>query len=436
MYDNIVGERGGEDGGADERAGLVRQRVAAAQGAQAPLQAVSAGGGGDDEKASAEQLRLQLESQLQAQQARRREQRREAMRVAAVVGFFVLAVLIVFFLWPAIPPKEAVMTWLATGGPRPFERLEWEMPPEIDIDPARERIGDVDIYWHAPPGMHGRPPHSVLLVFHGCGHGAKDWFELPEERRIVKWALWTGFMVVAPSSQDREDSKCWSAAWPPHANPDVLALRDALPKFFERESLSGVNTPHMYALGASSGGVFSTVFARVFPLVAQVVMVAPGSLEALSSHLPDLVESPATAFVYMPRDQVWASEKAVSEAVGILQSRRVEAVTFSCLPHPLTPTYLAERIDGVSPEFSSKFFQIAMSLGFLDPHGFLRRDPRRTELATSVLAKMEDEPEAVKHRIHLVDSVSQEMNVLFGEHEMTSEHFPTLLSWFRAYREE
>ena len=60
---------------------------------------------------------------------------------------------------------------------------------------------------------------GLVLVFHGCSHGAYDWASpaecgrcvgLPEERLIADSLVAAGMVVVAPSSADR-NSKCWHA---------------------------------------------------------------------------------------------------------------------------------------------------------------------------------------------------------------------------------
>jgi hypothetical protein len=83
---------------------------------------------------------------------------------------------------------------------------------------------DIEVVWQKP-----RDASRVIFLAHGCSHGAVDFWPkssacpkcigLPEERTIVKAALRRGYMVVAISSMDRANSRCWSMPFP--TDPEV-----------------------------------------------------------------------------------------------------------------------------------------------------------------------------------------------------------------------
>jgi hypothetical protein len=57
------------------------------------------------------------------------------------------------------------------------------------LTPHRHTLRDVEAFWMAPSGSDVR---GVLLLFHGCTHRGVDWFQLPEDSRIVRAALRCG----------------------------------------------------------------------------------------------------------------------------------------------------------------------------------------------------------------------------------------------------
>ncbi len=146
---------------------------------------------------------------------------------------------------------------------------------EIVKEELQHKYGTTEIEWQlaVPEAERG-----LVLLFHGCSHGASDWLHLPEERAIVSKLLGSGYSVLAFSSVDRQ-SRCWSAAWPLDevekvtSNPDVDSVLGALAVWLKRE---GKQQLPIFAQGASSGGTFVTVISRAMYLRGIVVMISPG----------------------------------------------------------------------------------------------------------------------------------------------------------------
>eukprot|EP00878_Enallax_costatus_P017682 GHUV01018578.1.p1 GENE.GHUV01018578.1~~GHUV01018578.1.p1 ORF type:complete len:285 (+),score=54.53 GHUV01018578.1:714-1568(+) len=148
-------------------------------------------------------------------------------------------------------------------------------------DPHYELIEGTVVVWQ-------RPRHElqgVVLAFHGCSHGAVDWWPrdddcpqcmgLPLEVNITKTVLSRGYALVAISSRDRQYSKCWAVPRHPDSHTvDTRSVTAVLPILLQREQMTGVP---VYALGASSGGAFALVLPWYFPLagVCSQIMALP-----------------------------------------------------------------------------------------------------------------------------------------------------------------
>ena len=81
-----------------------------------------------------------------------------------------------------------------------------------------------------------KPASALLVIFHGCGRYARDWFQTVERQRIVGAAIDLGFVCLAFQSTDRE-SRCWSTELDIYANPDVQMVNKGLDEFFQQYSI-------------------------------------------------------------------------------------------------------------------------------------------------------------------------------------------------------
>jgi len=273
-----------------------------------------------------------------------------------------------------------------------------------------------------------------IAVFHGCAHGAKDWFDLPEERQIVKASLAAGLGVVAFSSQQRTEPRCWSSNWPPEDNIDIVAVMRALPLFLEREK--GTHLP-LFAIGASSGGTFVSLFARVVKVQLAVIQISPGSQKALdleSGSRMRLERIPSLVFVYMTRDELSAIR--IQQVAKYLKDNRVEVDLFECAPHPLTSIQLSDRIELLSEKLSQQLLERLKKAEYLTDDGSLREDPRQSDILsvsiselTHLDSKLNDKPDLL---VQLRESLREEFNWAYAEHELTSEHFLIILNHMLA----
>jgi len=174
-------------------------------------------------------------------------------------------------------------------------------------------VGETGVAYQVPAD-----PVATLLLFHGCGHSATDFFPptfacphcagLPEEVAIARAALARRWAVIALSSVDRT-RKCWGHA-------DQVSVRAALEHVRAAESLPAAP---LFGLGASSGGFFvmslacSIDFAAISPQIAALPWTTLHRCVLRGRY-------PPTAFVHMPRDARTAT--AVAAAVKVLGGGR------------------------------------------------------------------------------------------------------------------
>ena len=334
-------------------------------------------------------------------------------------------------------------------------------------------LHDTDMASHVDHSPH----HSLVLLFHGCSHAGRDWWELPEDRRTLRLLLAMGYTTLAFTSADRS-SGCWDTAWPLTAggggtargggggagNVDVDMVVAVLQAFIDA-TYPPHTTPTLFTLGASSGGVFASIVSRALPVMAQVIIIAPGSEPALltvserpptpllttsptfpPTLSPDALISlstlhpvPPTLFLYMPGDLHWASTQRLTflasrmrekgRALGFRLTREEAVVLMPTPAQVLTRGWLGERVDGVGRGESGEWYEEAVRDGFVDGKGRLLQDPRESGMARYLVEKMGGEEWRGRFR-----AVEEEMNVLWGVHEMTSDRMDEVVRWMERHR--
>ena len=262
---------------------------------------------------------------------------------------------------------------------------------QIPLSPVFERLAHVDVAWHAPPAvryslaLNRFHSHSIndaiadsssqsrttklTLLFHGCTHSARDWFTLPEERRIVRRLLAHAHHVLAISSLDRQTG-CWDTQrlGVTDMNADVPRVMAALNRWAQQQlphivqQLQQSNQTNrndilrLHAIGASSGGSFVSMMSRLLPFDSVVIQISPGVTDALTAPqtldfepLNSLIEFgrftahhfdfsisrpqfshlhpvPRCAFIVMSLDLRWASEARVMETIKSMRAAGVDVL--------------------------------------------------------------------------------------------------------------
>ena len=364
---------------------------------------------------------------------------------------------------------------LITLTPTPFRYPSWNAEPPVfqrtnsSIQSAvlshpllHAHLHDTDVASHVDSTVE----KALVLLFHGCSHRGMDWWELPEDRRIIRLLLAMGYSVIAFTSTDRS-SGCWDATWPPSEMPgtlnaDVGAVVSGLKAFLEAEYKADGSYPALFTMGASSGGVFTSLVSRALPIIAQVVIIAPGhegglltvsqrpvtagmssdpstlSAKALST-VDTLYPVPPTCFLYMRHDVQWASTPRIGSVtarmvekgrqLGFRLTKSEAILLLDTEPVRLTRELLTERIDGLEREQSVQFYEEAVKDGFISSDGKLLQDPRESGIARYLVEKLAGSMWKEQYR-----AVEEEMNLLWGVHEMTSERMDEVVRWMERQR--
>jgi hypothetical protein len=77
-----------------------------------------------------------------------------------------------------------------------------------------------------------RSINSLLLIFHGCGRSARDWFHTIERQRIIGAAIDLGYACLAFQASDPM-SHCWSNEIDIRTNEDVQMVWKGLENFYK-----------------------------------------------------------------------------------------------------------------------------------------------------------------------------------------------------------
>lgn len=285
--------------------------------------------------------------------------------------------------------------------------------------------GVAEAMWELPAQ---RTPHAIMFLAHGCNHQGTDFWapstacprclNLPEERRIVRFALEAGYAVLAVTSQDRM-SGCWDFS------TDGPIVRTVLAHWRSQVGLSA-SLP-LVALGASSGGAFVLQLPQLVPcaaIVSQIMAVPPSMLAA--NH-------PPTLFVHMPRDARTALY--VTKCIKRLHSSGGVAGSIEVHPQKPTAAFFQERVERLAPSTAAALHTALKP--FLDSSGLLKHDPRGSAWREALRAHpglLDGLPGPAVHGppdslVGDASAVAEALNVAWAAHEIASDPMPSTLTW-------
>eukprot|EP00271_Cylindrocystis_brebissonii_P007879 TRINITY_DN2177_c0_g3_i1.p1 TRINITY_DN2177_c0_g3~~TRINITY_DN2177_c0_g3_i1.p1 ORF type:complete len:465 (-),score=80.49 TRINITY_DN2177_c0_g3_i1:327-1721(-) len=320
----------------------------------------------------------------------------------------------------------------------------------VPLEGILEVVEGTDIVWQLPPGK----PSGAVFFAHGCQQAAVmfwDWTPncsrctgMPEDRALTQAALLRGLAVVAIKSRKH----CWDDSWPPEKSVDVRVVAPLLDKWRKDHKLEAPLP--FYGLGASSGGYFITILAHRVKFDALAVYISSGSPPSLESNPEEKLEEgggnagsvfklPPTLFVHMPKDKELAN--AIAHSMRVLQEQNVEVMEVTCGEMPVTTTFFSERIMEIDKRASEEIYGILKLGGFLDTHDHLIDDPRKSkwkkvlgkQYKMLVLAQKKEEGKAEKVQRELMyNKISEELNLAYARHELTSLKAAETFDWFRG----
>ncbi|KAH9624866.1 hypothetical protein KSS87_002564 [Heliosperma pusillum] len=281
--------------------------------------------------------------------------------------------------------------------------------------PTMESINGRDIIWQIPVN-----PIAVLFIAHGCGGTALNFWDkgstcpscvgLPEEKRIVQFALAQSFGVLTITSSD----SCWS-----FGNERLIVVR--IIKWWIRKN-NLVNVP-LFGLGASAGGYFLSRLATEVRFRRIVLMISSGLFDRM--NIPN--DYPPTLFVHMPKDIKRA--KRVERHLELLRKKGIQTKEIECMEFPLMPNWLADRVSGLDEPTSTKLVKLFRNKTFIDEKGFMRKDGRATRWKEALKQSDFLLPFGSK----LVQHIQEELNLAYGYHEMTSLQSDQIFEWLNSH---
>mmetsp|Transcript_3666 Transcript_3666/g.6426 ORF Transcript_3666/g.6426 Transcript_3666/m.6426 type:complete len:366 (-) Transcript_3666:1311-2408(-) len=283
-----------------------------------------------------------------------------------------------------------------------------------------------EVVYHIPAVGQAR---AVLFIAHGCSHSAADFGRvskscptcngLPEELKMVQYALENNYAVIAMDSSDRS-SKCWNLA----DVPEVVKVLD----FFMTQEQPSLKDKKVVAIGISSGGSLLSHLVEALPLAAISVQVAHLSSHAISNLNSGSREwkHPPSLLIYMQ------SPAAKTTEIETLRQNGIQAEMIQAQKLPITALYFTRRISGFPPRLSRSIYTALKENAFIDEQGYLVSDPRRSDWRKIVKGALE----GVDHTDTLrpdQSAISEVLNVAYCYHEITAEHMTETFEFFNRY---
>jgi hypothetical protein len=267
------------------------------------------------------------------------------------------------------------------------------------------------MWYHVPAN-----PRAILVLFHGGGGDASNWFDNPENASFVTDAVAAGFGVLSLSSSNRK-GKVWELAPMSAANADVRNVYDALATL----TSAGLITPATprVAVGASNGGRFSVRIATLMSWSVIVNYVSQGDPDSLMRTL-----TIPTRFVMMRNDTQalvnWQDAQTYSQ---LMASRGVSTEFELCDASPLYPERFA-RIPGIDVNGSTQIYDAFRVAGLIDAAGYFTVNPKNNQGAW--------QPVVPASFVAKMTSIGQELNAAYGEHSFYGDANSRTLAFIAA----
>lgn len=278
---------------------------------------------------------------------------------------------------------------------------------------------DSEYLFQFPPHSATEPLRGIMFVANGCSHSATDWFPpspkcphcrgLPEETSMVHFFLGHSFVVIVQSlSSKGREHRCW------RSQRDTDAVTDTLLNFKRELRIEALP---LYAFGEESGGKFVGSMATNDEVVAAVNLkgvIVQFSTIGIAPHRLQRALSVPVLFPAMARDERTLS--FVRRQIALFKKRDSGSVSAICEMAPIKTDslYFHHRIGGrMTAEISKNIFDGLKQDGYLDEHGFLVEDPRRSSWRECVAQSVGPGGLGLDE-----SAILEEMNVAFSMHEL------------------
>lgn len=272
-------------------------------------------------------------------------------------------------------------------------------------------INDIDVAYYNP--FPSKKVSGIALLIHACGQQARDWFQLPEHRRVAAQLVRKQLALLAISSGNRVNG-CWSTRFPHWQNEDVERVTIVVRQWSTNHNI--LPSAPIYAVGISSGGTMLSVLSSsdlVPNLASQALYISPGNYRAFRNASKAY---PNTLFVHHISDQHYASSAAVTAARKILLKQKVQLVgELPLSPITLTPLTLHEREPRFSVDVSRKIYSM------LKAHRGNIEEAMRTSTNEHLVQLWADRSAR--------RAIKQIVRVAGGHHELSSMHSEKVADW-------
>ncbi|CAF1394192.1 unnamed protein product [Adineta steineri] len=274
---------------------------------------------------------------------------------------------------------------------------------------------------------------AILLMFHSCKHSAYEWFHTPERQRIIGAALDLGYACLVFQSTDKI-TKCWSNDVDLYQNKDIQMVLKGLEEFY-KEYPQLVSIPR-YTFGVSSGGIFSSILAinQQYRIQGQIIFISIILPEILYTYVK-AQNYPPTVWIHMLRDVEFASEERIKASKQIFMEQNIPCNDFLIEPLQVKPTIFSERVPTINSETSYFIYYLLLRNQWLNTHTYLIYNPRR-KLAWQDFLFPQIEQNHTRARIYKSindhkNEISEFLNTIYGEHEISYERSSEALNWFK-----
>ena len=285
--------------------------------------------------------------------------------------------------------------------------------------------GKIPYVWEQPLGK----AKGLLFLFHGCQHSALDFWPssegcekcvgLPEEHKIAKTAVESGYFTVAISSHSQDHGGCWAA------RQDNARFLKVIKKLKSEESLK---RQPVFLLGISSGGGFASQLPGVLDQLAGLCNIV--GFQDISFLIKN-TKYPPSQWIYMSRDEFMTGQ--VKEIAHGLTAAGHKHEVIEVKPKPLTETFLSSRIENFDKELSRKIFEKLAAAKYLRPDGTIHGDPRLSDWRKFFEPFMSEiAPDTL---VRDKSPIAEEMNVAYGFHEAVADHMDQTIKFFDAIAE-
>lgn len=274
---------------------------------------------------------------------------------------------------------------------------------------------------------------GLLLIFHGCSRSAHDWFHTIERQRIVGSAIDLGFACLAFQATDRM-RRCWTSETDVFQNEDVQMVNQGLKQFYDE--YPKLKSLPRYTFGASSGGIFSSIYATnsKYAIQGQIIFISivhPDILDINIRH----GKYPPTAWIYMVRDVEFASENRINASMKVFANEQIPHIAFKIEPISLTPSTFRERIPTITDDASHYLYYRLQQNKWLDQQNYLVFNPRRVNKWETFLLDATNQTKDIETQLKNIhehkDILPDFLNTIYGEHEISFERSFEALTWLQ-----